>query len=65
MAGCDTWDWIKCGGVVATCGAACVSGVASLGCVSCLGGAYGQCKDCIGLQAAVQIARQEQSELMK
>ncbi|KAL0484502.1 13 TM domain-containing transmembrane protein [Acrasis kona] len=44
---CDGGEWLKCAGVVATCAAACASGVAEAACVACLGPLYGVCKKCI------------------
>ena len=64
MAGCSFWDWIKCGGIVVSCATVCTAGASSPACISCFGGAYGSCKDCVSRQAAVQIAGQEQSELI-
>ena len=44
--GCSTWDWIKCGAIVAGCAAACVV-TGSSACIACMGPAYNQCKDCL------------------
>ena len=52
--GCDFGDWLKCGTKVATCAAKCYKKIASLSCISCLGGSYQQCKDCVGLEVALQ-----------
>jgi hypothetical protein len=35
-----------CAGKVIACGAACLSGVGTAGCIACLGSAYDSCKDC-------------------
>lgn len=45
--GCNVWQWAKCAGTVAACAAACASGVGSASCISCMGGAYENCKDCV------------------
>jgi hypothetical protein len=39
-------NWLKCASIVAACAGACSSGVGSVACISCLGSAYGACKDC-------------------
>ena len=44
---------MKCAGKVATCAAQCSKSIGSPPCIRCLGGSYQQCKDCVGLQAAV------------
>lgn len=41
--GCNPF---ACGGLVLTCGAACLSGVGAPACIACLGSAYDSCKDC-------------------
>ena len=47
------------------CALACSNAIGSVGCVSCLGGAYGSCKDCVRLQeAAVQEVNNEQGGLI-
>ena len=39
-------NWFRCAGKAITCATACLSGVATLGCIACLGTAYDDCKDC-------------------
>ncbi len=43
LQGCN---WFKCAGVAISCAAVCVSGIGTAACIACLGGAYGECKDC-------------------
>lgn len=43
QSGCN---WLACGVKAVTCAAACVSGVGTVGCISCLGSAYDTCKSC-------------------
>jgi hypothetical protein len=41
--GCNIW---KCGSLAITCAAACLSGVGTAACITCLGSAYEECKGC-------------------
>lgn len=43
QSGCNP---IECAGAILTCGAACISGIGTAACISCLGPAYLSCKDC-------------------
>lgn len=45
QSGCNPFT---CGGLILTCGAACISGVGTAACIACLGSAYDSCKDCFG-----------------
>jgi hypothetical protein len=36
----------NCAGIVAACVGACASGIGSVACIGCLGGAYDECKGC-------------------
>jgi hypothetical protein len=45
--GCPPLQWLGCAATVAGCVVACASGVASAGCIACMGGAYNNCKDCL------------------
>jgi hypothetical protein len=41
--GCNPFT---CGAKVIACATACLSGVGTIGCITCLGSAYDSCKDC-------------------
>ena len=46
---CSPFDWFKCAAKVAECASVCSDGITEPACISCFGGAYDQCKGCIGL----------------
>jgi len=48
LTGCSLIDKLKCAGVVALCAVACCAGGCAFdpGCISCMGAAYNECKDC-------------------
>jgi hypothetical protein len=46
-SGCHWTKQIRCAAKVAVCAAACASGVGALACITCLGGSYDECKDCV------------------
>ena len=54
LQGCSASDWIKCTGVVAECASACGQSITSQSCISCLGDATSQCKDCFSLAEEIK-----------
>lgn len=43
LQGCKPF---KCAGLIIACAGACASGIGTVACIGCLGGAYDECKDC-------------------